>query len=63
VLYVAITIVRYVSDSYPGFVECHLSDAFGEQHVFIDKVPVITTADLGPESAYPQPGFIVSAME
>ena len=57
-LYVAVEIVRFVDESFPGFVECHLNDASGQQHVFVDKVPVVTGVDLGPDSVYPQPGSI-----
>jgi hypothetical protein len=62
VLYVPVKIVRFVDESFPGFVECHLSDALGQQHVFVDKVPIVTAADLGPESLYPQPGVIACEM-
>ena len=56
--YLAVTIVRFVDPHYPGFVECQLNDASGQQHVIIEKVPVVTAADLGPETLYPQPGVI-----
>ena len=57
-LRVAVEIVRFVDESFPGFVECHLKDASGQQHVFVDKVPIVTAADLGPDSVYPQRGAI-----
>ena len=38
--------MRYVSDHNPGFVECRLTDAWGREWLFVDKVPVVTLADL-----------------
>lgn len=55
---VAIQITRYVDDSYPGFVECRFVDAAGREWLFIEKVPVVTSADLDAHSSYPQPGVI-----
>jgi GNAT superfamily N-acetyltransferase len=47
-------VVRYVDDSFPGFVECRLVDAAGVTWTFIEKVPVITLVGLDAESRYPQ---------
>lgn len=49
---IEIEIRRFVDDSYPGFVECWLTDANGREWSFIEKVPVVTTEDLDAESDY-----------
>ena len=51
-------IVRLVDEAQPGFVECVMTDAWGTTHIFIDKVPIFTTADLTKNSSYPQRGVI-----
>lgn len=50
--------MRYVDDSQPGWVECRLTDANGRGWTFVEKVPVVTDADLDGESAYPRLGLI-----
>ena len=51
--------MRYVSDDpFPGIVECQFHDARGEVHRIIEKVPVVTAADLTSGSEYPQPGVV-----
>ncbi|WP_431046527.1 hypothetical protein [Roseateles sp. L2-2] len=55
---VPIQISRFVDDHEPGFIECVLVDAFGKSHVFIEKVPVVTTEDLRSTSTYPRPGTL-----
>ena len=55
---VKITISRYVDDSFPGVVECRLIDALGREHVFVEKLPIVTVADVDAASSYPQPGVI-----
>ena len=55
---VKVEITRYVDDSFPGFVECRLIDAWGDRHLFIEKVPVVRSASLDENSSYPQPGII-----
>ena len=55
---VRVNISRYADDSFPGWVECRLVDARGHEHVFVEKVPVITTRNLHAASSYPQPGVI-----
>jgi hypothetical protein len=52
---VKIEIVNFVDDHFPGFVEFHLTDAHGRVHTFVDKVPIVSLEDLGPESSYPHP--------
>lgn len=46
--------MRWVSDDLPGFVECHLVDVDGVEHVLIDKAPVFDDGErLRPDAAYP----------
>ena len=58
VLGVKVEISRYVDASFPGWVECTLVDALGVEHMFIEKVPVVTKARLDAGISYPQPGVI-----
>lgn len=51
-----VTIVPFVDDHFPGFVECVLVDADGRRHEFIEKGPVVSAAKLQAGSVYPQPG-------
>jgi hypothetical protein len=55
---IAVLIVRFVDDHQPGFVECVLFDAAGRRHEFIEKVPVVSTANLWSDSEYPQSGSL-----
>jgi len=55
---VRVTIVAWADDHQPGFVACSLIDADRREHLFIDKVPIFTAADLDRDSAYPQPGWL-----
>ena len=55
---VAVQIVRFVDDHFPGWVECELVDAVGRRHTFKDKVPMFTVEDLDAQSKYPTPGII-----
>lgn len=55
---IKITISRYIDDHQPGFVECLLRDAQGQEHRFHEKVPIVTCDDLTAESSYPRPGEI-----
>ena len=55
---VAVDITRFVSEAFPGFVECALVDAAGKLHSFVEKVPVVTRESLGPDSSYPCKGAI-----
>ena len=54
----AVQILSYVSDHQPGWIEAKLVDAGGKSHIFIDKVPIFTCADLDAMTKYPQPGEI-----
>ena len=57
-LAVRVTIFRYADAAQPGWVECRLVDALGYEHVFVEKVPVVTTAHLDAASSFPEEGFI-----
>lgn len=57
-LAVRVEISRYVDDWQPGWVECKLTDALGHEHVFVEKVPVVSQAHLDAASSYPQSGVI-----
>jgi hypothetical protein len=58
VIGIQVEIVRYVDDWQPGLIECYFTDANGRQWLFIEKVPVVTDAQLDAQSLYPQRGFI-----
>jgi hypothetical protein len=53
-----VRIVRWVSDDQPGIVECSLTDRFGQDWRFIEKLPVVSTLPLDGDSSYPSPGVI-----
>ena len=55
---VRVDIRRFVDGSQPGWVECSLVDALGKQHLFREKVPVVTRESLDAESMYPRAGVI-----
>ena len=57
-LAIKVSIARWVSDDFPGIVECNLIDRFGRNWRFVEKVPVVTEQSLGSDSQYPQPGAI-----
>ncbi len=53
-----VEITAFVDSACPGWVECRLIDATGEEWKFVEKVPVVTEAGLDENSGYPQPGFL-----
>ena len=55
---VRVDITGFVDDGQPGWVECKLVDAQGQEHYFIEKVPVVSLEDLKASSSYPQVGLI-----
>ena len=57
-MYVRAQIVRWVSDDFPGFVECRFADRFGREWIVVEKLPVLTVADLRSDSQFPQPVLI-----
>ena len=60
---VSIAITRFVSEDYPGLVECELLDAFGKNHFFIEKIPVVSLENLWDDSEYPRSGIIACEVE
>lgn len=59
----AVIIERFVGDSFPGWMECSLVDSDGCMHQFLEKAPVVSTADLVSDSAFPQPGYIACLVQ
>ena len=55
---VNVEITRLMDDGQPRSVECKLVDAYGREHLFVEKVPVVSLEDLDAASAYPRPGSI-----
>jgi hypothetical protein len=53
-----VEIARFVDDHFPGFVECRVVDASGQERFIIDKVPLVTSEGLDADSVYPQPGTL-----
>src|SRR5512139_346408 len=60
---VTVQIERFVDEYQPGFVECRLVDAEGQSHLFIEKVPIVSTEDLWSTSTYPVAGAIACEVE
>lgn len=59
----SVTIERFVDNHFPGWVECSLVDASGRVHQFVEKAPVISDANLVPDSGFPQSGYIACAIQ
>ena len=56
---VGVSIDAYVSDDpQPGIVRCSLDDAAGRRWEFLEKVPIVSVADLSSSSVFPQRGEI-----
>jgi hypothetical protein len=55
---VRVRISRYIDAAQPGWVECRLVDALEYEHVFVEKVPVVTKAHLDAASSFPEAGYI-----
>ncbi|WP_394782240.1 hypothetical protein [Undibacterium sp.] len=58
-----VEIERFVDNDFPGFVECSLVDAGGVRHEFVEKVPVVSSANLRDDSTYLQSGYIGCIIE
>lgn len=56
--HLAVQIVRFVDDGFPGWVECQFADAAGRVHMLVDKYPYFTAQMLDAHSRYPQPGEV-----
>ena len=54
---IQVSIIRFVDEHQPGFVEAEFADADGISHTLVDKLPVFSLKDLWSDSVYPQPGF------
>jgi len=48
-----VDIVGFADESFPGFVRCDFTDARGNRHTVLEKLPVVTTENLWSDSAYP----------
>ena len=48
-------ITGWVSDEFPGIVECRFADRFGREWSVIEKLPVVAVTELRPDSQFPQP--------
>jgi len=53
-----VLITGFIDDHQPGWVECRFADAWGNEHIVQDKVPILTDKDLDTNSEYPQDGVI-----
>jgi hypothetical protein len=56
--YLAVQIVRFVDDRFPGWVECQFTDAAGRVHTLVEKYPIVTAEMLDAGSQYPQRGAV-----
>src|SRR5258708_37604646 len=56
--YLRVDIIGFADESFPGFVHCDFTDATGNRHTFLEKIPVVTTQNLWSDSTYPQPGMM-----
>ncbi len=53
-----VQVVRCVDDHFPGWVECEFLDAENHRHILVEKVPVVSTEDFGPDTSYPRTGGV-----
>jgi hypothetical protein len=51
-----VQVVQFFAPDQPGVVECEFLDFESVVHRLLEKIPVVTTSELGPDSNYPQPG-------
>ena len=56
--YIRAEVIRWVSDDFPAIVECRFTDRFGRVWAVVEKLPVLTVADLRSDSQFPQPALI-----
>jgi hypothetical protein len=45
--------IRWVDDSFPGWIEVKLIDAAGRDHRIVDKVPILTAVDIRSDTSFP----------
>ncbi len=55
---IKLEITQYIDNDFPGFIKGNFFDIHGVQHIFHEKVPVVTLLDLDESSEYPQEGII-----
>ncbi len=55
---IEVAITRITDDSFPGWAECELYDAWGNKHVFHDKIPAFSSEVLTFNSAFPRKGVV-----
>jgi hypothetical protein len=55
---IKIKITSFISDDQPGFVECKFNDAWNNEYIVHEKVPVISELELDENSKYPLDGQI-----
>ena len=60
IVHIAVEIMRFLKEDVPGWVECRLVDISGRVHLFHEKVPVVTAANLWSDTHYPQPGIVAA---
>jgi len=58
-----VKITRFVEEHQPNIVECVLTDAQGQSHLFIEKSAIVSTEELWATSTYPRPGSIACEVE
>ncbi|MGJ9420817.1 hypothetical protein ACHAC9_24215 [Massilia sp. CMS3.1] len=59
----SVTIERFVDDNFPGWVECSLVDSDRCVHQFIQKAPVVSAANLVPDSDFPHSGYMACLIQ
>jgi hypothetical protein len=52
-VFLKIKITKYISNDFPGFIECSFTDAFNKQWKIIDKIPVLTTKNIDKNNNFP----------
>jgi hypothetical protein len=60
---IEVAILRITDEAFPGFIECNLIDAHGQEHTFLEKMPVISCLDISSHVAFPIPGRIACEIE
>ena len=53
-----VQILRCIDAHFPGWVECEFTDAENNRHSLVEKVPIVSEQDLGPDDSYPRNGLI-----
>jgi hypothetical protein len=45
--------IRWVDDTFPGWIEVKVIDAAGHDHRVVDKVPIVTALDIRSDTSFP----------